>query len=316
MTTPNGQIMLTYWCSAACRHCLVMAAPGHDRTVTSVGDAVRYGLDFAKLGRHVMIAGGEALLFFKRVLEICRRLKAEGVPVAFIESNGSWCRSDAHVEKRLTRLQEAGVEGMYFSVDPYHQEFQPAERVCRGIRIAKDIFGEDHVYAPNVTLEDATDMETVTGDPKRLRDYARSRRVSFVGRAADALAALVDPAPFEELATQDCRKDLDVDSLHEVQVDPFGFVRPDMCPGVNLGNAKQQSLVALARTQRIGEVPLLQDLAERGPVSLVDLARQSGFSPRREYASKCHLCFEARRHLVDRMPNEFGPQHVYEVVRT
>ena len=24
----NGQIMMTYRCSAACRHCLVMAAPG------------------------------------------------------------------------------------------------------------------------------------------------------------------------------------------------------------------------------------------------------------------------------------------------
>ena len=109
MTTPNGQIMLTYRCSAACRHCLVMAAPKQDRAVTSVANAVRYGLDFAKLGRHVMIAGGEALLFFKHVLEICRRLKAEGVPVAFIESNGSWCRSDAGVERRLSRLQDAGV---------------------------------------------------------------------------------------------------------------------------------------------------------------------------------------------------------------
>lgn len=45
MTTPNGQIMLTYWCSAACRHCLVMAAPEQDRAVTSVEDAVRYGID-------------------------------------------------------------------------------------------------------------------------------------------------------------------------------------------------------------------------------------------------------------------------------
>ena len=313
MTTPNGQIMITYRCSAACRHCLVMAAPEQDRTTTSLEDAVRYGLDFAELGRHVMIAGGEALLFFGHVLEICRRLKAEGVPVAFIESNGSWCRSDEAVGRRLKRLQDAGVEGMYFSVDPYHQEFVPAERVCRGIRIARDVFGDDHVYAPRPTLEEATDMETVWDDVERLRAYARSRRVSFIGRAADELTGFVDQVPLGELAAQDCRKDLDIDSLHEIQVDPFGFVRPDMCPGVNLGNTKQQPVTGLARTQRVGEVPLLRELAERGPIVLVDLARQAGFCPKPAYASKCHLCFETRRHLVERMPDEFGPRHVYEV---
>jgi hypothetical protein len=307
--------MLTYRCSAACRHCLVMAAPEQERTVTSVEEAVRYGLDFASLGRRVMLAGGEALLFYNRVLAMCGRLKAEGVPVAFIESNGSWCRSDALVEKRLTQLREAGVEGMYFSVDPYHQEFVLAARVCRGIRIAKELFGADHVYAPNPTIEEATDMETVVGDPERLREYARSRRVSFIGRAADALAGFVDQVPLQELAEQDCRKDLDVDSLHEIQVDPFGFVRPDMCPGVNLGNAKQQPLAELARTQHVREVPLLSDLAEHGPASLLPAAEQAGFAPADTYASKCHLCFEIRRHLVSRMPDEFGPRHAYELVR-
>ena len=202
---------------------------------------------------------------------------------------------------------------MYFSVDPYHQEFVPAERVCRGIRIAKETFGEDHVYAPSPTLEEATDMETVWADVQRLRAYARSRRVSFIGRAADDLTGFVDQVPMEELAAQDCRNDLDIDSLHEIQVDPFGFVRPDMCPGVNLGNTSQQPVASLARTQRVGEVPLLHDLAERGPLALADLAQQTGFAPKPAYASKCHLCFETRRHLVERMPDEFGPRHVYEV---
>ena len=37
---------------------------------------------------------------------------AAGVPVAFVESNGSWCTGDDLVRERLTRLREAGVEGM------------------------------------------------------------------------------------------------------------------------------------------------------------------------------------------------------------
>ena len=33
------------------------------------------------------------------------------------------------VRDRLTELRAAGVQGMYFRIDLYHQEFVPAERV-------------------------------------------------------------------------------------------------------------------------------------------------------------------------------------------
>jgi len=138
---PNGQIMMTYRCSAACRHCLVMAAPDQDPLLVTIEDAVRYAEEFRQLDRHVMIAGGEALLFFEHLLEMCRAISDKGIPVAFIESNGSWCTSDEIVTERLSLRRDAGVGGMFFSIDPYHQEFLPAERVCRGVREAIRLFG-------------------------------------------------------------------------------------------------------------------------------------------------------------------------------
>ena len=105
----NGQIMMTYRCSAACRHCLVMAAPRQSKARGSVEDAVEYGRDFQGLGRRVIIAGGEALLFPEHVLAMVRALKDAGVPVAFVESNGSWCVSDRIVVERLTGLRDAGA---------------------------------------------------------------------------------------------------------------------------------------------------------------------------------------------------------------
>ena len=47
------------------------------------------------------------------------------------------------VKERLSLLRDAGVQGMYFSVDAFHQEFVRAECVCRGIRFAREIFGDD-----------------------------------------------------------------------------------------------------------------------------------------------------------------------------
>jgi len=312
----NGQIMMTYRCSAACKHCLVMAAPDQEPTVVSIKDAIEYARDFEKLDRRPIIAGGEALLFFDYVVAMCRAILDAGIRVYFIESNGSWCVSDGLVEERLSILHDAGVDGMYFSICGYHQEFVPAERVCRGVRIAREIFGDETVFAPRTSLEDARKLEGILGDPERLAEYARQHRPYYFGRAADDLAQFVEQVPVEELLKQDCRKELDVDSLMELQVDPFGFLRPDLCPGVNLGNTKQNRVAELATTERVRQVPLLTSIAESGPSAILDLARQSGFKPRAAYASKCHLCFEIRRHLVKEMPDEFGPPHLYGVVRS
>ena len=34
---------------------------------------------------------------------------------------------------------------MFFSVDPFHNEFVPIENVSRGIRISEEVFGREHV---------------------------------------------------------------------------------------------------------------------------------------------------------------------------
>lgn len=311
----NGQIMATYRCSAACRHCLVMAAPRQDEALVSVEAAVQYGLDFAALGRAVMIAGGEALLYFEHVLEMVRALAAAGVPVAFVESNGSWCSSDALTRRRLSLLQDAGVQGMYFSVDRYHQEFVPAERVYRGVSISWELFGRGNVSPAELSLDWALETERLAQDPEHLRHAHDGAGIHFIGRAALELAPLAAPVPLEELLTEDCAENLDIDTRHELQVDPYGFVRPDWCPGVNLGNTRSHRIVDLCRTRHVQETPLLREIAERGPAALLPLAQRYGITAQPAYASKCHLCFDLRRQLVHHMREEFGPRQVYEVAK-
>ncbi len=308
----NGQIMMTYRCSAACRHCLVMAAPDQDDALVSVGAAVEYGLDFAALGRAVLIAGGEALLYFEHVLSVVRALAAVGVPVAFIESNGSWCVSDALTRERLAKLQDAGVRGMYFSVDRYHQEFVPAERVYRGISIAWELFGRDNVIPERLSWEYVREAERLAQGPELLQ-CDPGHGVHFVGRAAVDLAPRAALVPLDQLLTQDCRADWEVDKLHEIQVDPFGFVRPDWCPGVNLGNTRSGRIADLCHTRHVQQTPLLRDIAAQGPAALLPLAERYAITPGPSYASKCHLCFDLRRQLVQHMPEEFGPPQVYQV---
>jgi hypothetical protein len=308
----NGQIMVTYRCSAACRHCLVMAAPRQDDALVSIEAAVQYGLDFASLGRAVMIAGGEALLYFEHVLKMVQALAAVGVPVAFVESNGSWCTSDALTRRRLSLLRDAGVQGMYFSVDCYHQEFVPAERVYRGVSLSWELFGRENVSPEALSLAYAQEMERLARDPEH-RARAASSGIHFIGRAALDLAPHVASVPLAELLSQNCGEDWDIDHLKELQVDPYGFLRPDWCPGLNLGNTRRHRVVDLCCTRHVQETPLLRGIAERGPAALLPLAERFGITPQSAYAAKCHLCFDLRRQLVHHLPEEFGPRQVYEV---
>ncbi|MCY2924880.1 MAG: hypothetical protein NT031_05480, partial [Planctomycetota bacterium] len=210
------------------------------------------------------------------------------------------------------QLRAAGVQGMYFSIDLYHQEFVPAERVHRGVRIARELFAT--VYAPTMGLDEARQMEGQTAHPALLQQAVRRGGVHFIGRAALALAALAEPQTVEALACCDCRADLDIDHLHEIQVDPYGFVRPDWCPGVNLGNTRHARFAQLCRTQHVLETPLLRDLVEGGPATLLPLARRHGIEPRPAYASKCHLCWSIRSflHRQDAGADELGPAWVYK----
>ena len=61
----------------------MMSSPGQDAFQVALRNAVEYGRDFQSLGWQVIIAGGEALLFFEHVLAMCRALQTAGVSVAF-----------------------------------------------------------------------------------------------------------------------------------------------------------------------------------------------------------------------------------------
>ncbi|MCU0914602.1 MAG: hypothetical protein MUC88_08575 [Planctomycetes bacterium] len=57
----------------------------------------------------------------------------------------------------------------------------------------------------------------------------------------------------------------------------------------------------------------MRGIYESGPVALLPLAQRSDLPVQPAYASKCHLCFDLRRRLVEPMAREFHPRHVYEV---
>jgi hypothetical protein len=134
----------------------------------------------------------------------------------------------------------------------------------------------------------------------------------MVGRAARRLAPLAERRPLEAFAGARCaRKLLGKRSIH---VDPHGNVFPSVCAGIVLGNARERPLARIAADFDLREHPLLRTLVERGPVPLMQEVIARGCEPLAGgYASKCHVCFEARRFFFEHglHPAEVGPEEIY-----
>lgn len=272
----------------------------------------RLGLD----GRALHFGGGEPFFRYRHLIGCLEVARQEGMlPLGKLETNAFWCKSDDLVRRRLGEIALFGVETLLVSCDAFHQEFVPIERVRRLVRIGREVLGERsvRVSVPEF-LRDPIDVAALDEERKLeiFRDALERGAWRMVGRAARRLAPLAERRQLEAFAGARCaRKLLGKRSIH---VDPHGNVFPSVCAGIVLGNARQRPLPGILADFDLSEHPLLRTLVETGPVALMQEAIARGCEPAAGgYASKCHVCFEARRFFHERglYPAEVGPEEIY-----
>ena len=308
------ELDITYKCSAECLHCIFASSP-RKVGLMPVEDARGYLAEVGKLGlggRDVILTGGEPLLFYEHTLAIVRAAAEIGMaPLHLIQSNASWCTDDEMTRTRLTGLRDAGLGGMYFSCDPLHQQFVPVERVRRGVRIADDVFGPEHVSVSASRSHLADDA------PPSIDEYLEALPTPppiMVARAARALGNRMATVPLEEILNMDCRggkQDLDPASVWQINVDAYGYVSSWICSGIVLGNALETPLSEIVMRGLAEHPPLVQDLVANGPGAMLPMAARHGFRPRGTYASKCHLCWDVREAIYKHYPELFAPEELY-----
>ena len=307
------ELDVTYRCNARCQHCCLACGPTKGG-VMAVGDARTFIAEAKKLGltgQQITITGGEAMLYYETVLGIVKVAAELGMtPVHAVQSNGSWCVSDELTRERLTALRDAGLGGMFFSTDTYHRRFVAVERTRRGVRIADEIFGAEHVAVSRELLA-LDELPTVTKDLSTLREHPPL----MVGRAARELARYLDPVPLELILAQNCsggRIDLDPRSVHQINVDPWGWVSSWICSGIVLGNALHTPLSEILTRPLAAHSPLVRSIVATGPRALLEMAALHGYQPGERYATKCHLCWDIRDAIYMHYPDLFAPAELYE----
>jgi hypothetical protein len=330
----SGGLILSYKCSAACRHCIyacsqkwaanwispenlekilkqlsgkILSSPHGPRTIS-----LNYGLHFT---------GGEPFLNFELLytaVEIADRFK---IPSTFVETNCFWAIDDVATKEKLKLLKKKGLCGIMISVNPFYLEYVPFERTERAIRTSLDIFGDNvAVYQleyykrfkewgvkERVLFEDYIKLE-------KKEDFLRNIEFLLMGRAPyklkDTLQDYIPRYTIGHFFQEPCAPSF-LRPLHN-HFDNFGNYIPGFCGGISLGDCRELDRL-LEEGIDTEQYPVLGYLMDGDLQGLFALAEEMGYRESRDgYFSKCHVCMDIRKFVVHRKDyKELRPREFY-----
>ncbi len=285
--------LTTYECNFECEHCFLYCGPRARGTFTF--RQVRDVLDECeRIGtiEKVFFEGGEPMLYFPLVLVGSAEARRRGLDFGVV-TNGYWATSEDDAALWLEPLAELGLETINVSDDALHYGDAAGER-CRRIEAAAAKLG---LAVKRMRSAGPTVETQPTGQP------AVAGGVMFRGRAVEALGQDLPLRPARELTTCPHENLANPSRMH---VDCFGNVH--LCQGLSMGNMWQTPLSELVANYRPSAHPIVAPLLRGGPVAL---ANEYAVRLADGYLDECHLCFAARKALIDRFPEHLGPRQVY-----
>jgi Radical SAM superfamily len=299
--------ILSYRCNLDCRHCFFDVS-GELRVLDpELAAQALASIDQPGPLAWQHVSGGEPLLFEQELYRLLEVIRQHGSQTIGIASNGFWGDSVQRARQTVLQLKQHGVNGICLSADGYHQQRLPREFVRTAAeQVAKQGLNR-HSF---VVCCDTDDALAPIEDSDFALPLARVP-VRSIGRGATA--SLIDSA--EGIPEAPCRNlccclgETTPFDPQMVWIDPYGNVM--ICYGLIIGSLQERSLGAILNQYSVSQSPLLQILAEQGPIGLYRLAVSKGWQPRSQFADECALCWQARRFLRREWPAILGPDECY-----
>jgi len=309
---PGISLLLTYRCTSECSHCFASSSTRKDEPM-KLSEVQEYLEEAKKVGaKSVWFFGGEPFFYFDLLLGGIEYAKQLGL-VPTTTSNAFWATSEDLASKRMWLLKEKGLERISFSADPFHWEYVPLEYLHNAVQAAEKLGIGGELWNCYFAEKEGDEVLRLSREiTTRLLPHEVSvGHVMFQGTAAEVLA---DHAPKQPWTRYNkCRSEsFQLRSLGFLSIDPYGYVQP--CSGISIDNAKERKLSEIIKAYDPQAHPILKALLEEGPVGLAKMAMSYGFKPT-EYADDCHLCYEARKLLLEHYPKYLAPAIWYRRVK-
>jgi len=288
--------LLTYKCIFECDHCFVWGSPSASGTFNTrqIEDVLKQASEIPTVKR-VYFEGGEPFLFYPVLVKGVETARKMGFEVGIV-SNAYWATDRNDAISWLEPLARLGIADLSMSTDEYHGDKEEAENVKRGFEAAKEL-------GMAVGVMEVEGIEFYSCETPKKEEKGE---LMFRGRAAKELAGKAKKKPLRSFST--CPEE--PPTLGRVHVDAFGNVM--FCQGITIGNLWEKPLKKIMADLDQEKHPIIGPLMRGGPVQL---AKELGMKPRREYADACHLCYElrCRAREIGKFKDVLTPDQMYGV---
>ncbi|UCH96998.1 MAG: hypothetical protein JSV88_09145, partial [Candidatus Aminicenantes bacterium] len=290
----SGGLILSYKCTAACKHCMYFCSPGWEAHWIKEEDLVEClsllsgkissspgGDHSVSLNHGLHFTGGEPFLNYDLLLKAVETADEYRIPSTFVETNCYWCFNDEITREKLVNLKKAGLKGMMISVNPFYAEYIPFERTERCIKISREVFGQNvMIYqlayywqfkqlgiTTTISLED---YEKLTKN----ENLAQGVEMFLMGRANLCLRDFFPKYPYRVFFHQPCITPV-FRNWHN-HFDNYGNIMPGYCGGVSLGSWRDINQLAEEGID-LEDKPVLRFLVSEDIEKLYHFARDFGF---------------------------------------
>jgi hypothetical protein len=289
--------LLTLKCVKECEHCFLHCAPSREATFTvgQLRTLIRQAEEVGTINI-VYFEGGEPFLFYPLLLEGLRMVRAAGFDAGIV-TNAYWATSVEDAVQWLKPIRELGIVDFSVSDDDFHrleESDRKAEFACRAAQQLGIPTDTVSIESPSVSCQ--------AGDQHKGKPVVGGN-VLFKGRAAEKLTAGLATRPCEEFTT--CPHE-DLRDPERVHVDAYGNVH--LCQGLSMGNVWEVPLRDLVRGYDAQAHPIAGPLLRGGPARL---SAEHGLAMHDSYVDECHMCYTARKLLLERFPQYLTPKEVY-----
>ena len=291
-------VLLSYTCNSECDHCFVYSSPRAGGTFTlKQMKGVFDELARIETIESICFEGGEPFLFYPLMCEGIRIARDMGFKTGIV-TNAYWATTEVDAELWLQPLHDFGLSNLSISDDAFHYGNEATSPAKRALAAARKLgISCRSICIEKPTVEMAVNSETDRGEP------VVGGSTMLKGRAVERLVEGLPRRPwdgFTECPYEDLR------DPGRVHLDAYGNIH--LCQGLSMGNMWHMPLSTMVKDYDADLHPICKPLVDGGPARLVqqyDVPHDDG------YVDACHICYLARRALLDRFPEYLAPGSVY-----
>jgi|SRR5271157_3358582 len=320
LTVNRLEFIITCLCNSNCRHCQTggderrKKLPNHIDKDLAVEVVRKVGERYKP--KSIMTFGGEPMLYPDVVYAIHSAAVREEIPARQVITNGFWSGKRNETLQIAENLSKAGINDVGISVDCFHEEFIPLERVREAAQALLKagvqhiewnpcwVISEDDNNAYNsrtkAILKKLQDLPVEIGEGNVVRPGGRATAnlKEFLPKKTLMPEGKCGEMPYMEK----------LDSVKGICLEPDGRIA--VCNEFYIGNASEIDVIELLERYDPYKIPEAKALVEDGIKGLLRWAMTKSVKPDPGgYYSICDMCTSIRKHVAKSCSELKGPPY-------